>query len=161
MLFLFLWCQFIWFFFQNYLKRVIIVNRGVISLVWPIFFMFGQPKPKIWVLKFSKETNRNNWELISFGFISVLLSLKRKQENSEKWSVPIWGVGICNVKQRNLSEILQKKKPQQTKWYSHDIYQRQRKKREESYHERRRGRHVEWQWRLMYGGWRQMWTELG
>ena len=61
------------------------------------------------VVKFSTETDWNSWELIDFDFIAVLVGLKRKQENLEKWSVPIWGVGICNVKQRNLSKILQKK----------------------------------------------------
>ena len=102
MLFLFLWCQFIWFFFQNYLKRVIIVNRGVISLVWPIFFMFGQPKPKIWVLKFSTKIDQiigNQSVLVLFRFCLVWKGSKKTQKSEvcpfevleyAMWNKEIW-----------------------------------------------------------------------
>ena len=125
-----------------------------------VFLCLANQNRKFWFVKFSTKTDQNNWESIGFDFIAISVGLKRKQENLEKWSVTIWGVGICETKKfkRNIVEEEAPAGQMVLSWYISETDKE--KERIEIKEKNHTMRDAKADVRSSRGGRQQMWTDV-
>ena len=134
--------------------KIFIFTRGVIGSIRLVFFVFSQPKLKISICEI---LNRNrpkqlgiNWFRFycSFGWLEKEARKLRKVKCTH---LSCWNMQ-CETKKfkQNIAEERSPYRLDGTLMIFRDRQRkrRDRNKREESYHERRRGRHEEQSWRL-------------